>query len=128
MHVGHADLPIYRRLLWQADITISTAHHEFFGISLLEAIYCHTFPLLPNRLSYPELLPDSYHAHTLYQDETELAAKLIWALKHRDEARHLAAGLATAVSHYDWQQVSPLYDEKMVTLWQAYQAETRENP
>ena len=127
VHVGHADLPTYRRLLWQADITISTAHHEFFGISLLEAIYCHTFPLLPNRLSYPELLPDSYHAHTLYQDETELAEKLIWALTHREETRHQAAGLATAVSHYDWQQVSPLYDEKMVILWQTYQAETREN-
>jgi glycosyltransferase involved in cell wall biosynthesis len=25
IHVGHADLPTYRRLLWQADITISTA-------------------------------------------------------------------------------------------------------
>lgn len=122
IHVGHADLATYRRLLWQADITISTAHHEFFGISLLEAIYCHTFPLLPDRLSYPELLPDSYHDHCLYATEDGLTTKLTWALTHRDEAAKLALDLAAAVVHYSWERLGPIYDEKMRTLWQNHRS------
>ncbi len=125
IHVGYADLPTYRRLLWQADITISTAHHEFFGISLLEAIYCQTFPLLPNRLSYPELLPETFHEACLYTDEAELAQKLGWALTHHADIGNRAQALATAVSHYSWQQTAPLYDAQMNKIWQKYQVDTR---
>ncbi len=123
IHVGHADLPTYRRLLWRADITISTAYHEFFGISLLEAICCQTFPLLPRRLSYPELLPDQFHEACLYADEAELAQKLGWALTHRAEIREVAKGLATAVSHYSWQQTAPLYDTQINQIWQKQRAD-----
>ncbi|WP_420627854.1 tRNA-queuosine alpha-mannosyltransferase domain-containing protein [Candidatus Leptofilum sp.] len=118
IHVGHADLPTYRRLLWQADLTISTAHHEFFGISLLEAIYCQTFPLLPNRLSYPELLPSEFRDACLYESEDELVAKLTWALTHLNEIRKVQEMLATAVSRFDWQQISPIYDDTMRNLCQ----------
>ncbi|MCB8974523.1 MAG: DUF3524 domain-containing protein [Ardenticatenaceae bacterium] len=128
VHVGHADLPTYRRLLWQADITISTAHHEFFGISILEAIGCHTFPLLPNRLSYPELLPDLYHEACLYQSEEELAAKLVWALTNQEQVQEIGQALATAVSAYSWQHISPVYDKAMQKLHQSSVAHTSENP
>jgi glycosyltransferase involved in cell wall biosynthesis len=118
IHVGHADLTTYRRLLWQADVTLSTAHHEFFGISLLEAIYCHTFPLLPNRLSYPELLLGQFHDACLYEDEAALVTQLIWALTHRQETAATARELAAAVSRYSWQQLAPVYDEQMNTICQ----------
>ncbi len=114
IHVGHADLPTYRRLLWEAAVTISTAHHEFFGISILEAIYCQTFPLLPNSLSYPELLPSQFHHACLYSDQNSLENKLTWALTHAQEIDNLARGLATAVSRFSWQQIAPVYDKKMI--------------
>ncbi len=125
IHVGHADLPTYRRLLWQADITISTAHHEFFGISVLEAIYCQTFPLLPHRLSYPELLPTQFHAVCLYADEAALIQKLIWALTHLNKIREIARELGTAVSRYSWPQTAPLYDAQMKEIWQKYQSDAQ---
>ncbi|MHC4131478.1 MAG: tRNA-queuosine alpha-mannosyltransferase domain-containing protein [Planctomycetota bacterium] len=46
----------YINTLQQADVIVSTANHEFFGITILEAISAGCFPMLPNRLSYPELL------------------------------------------------------------------------
>jgi glycosyltransferase involved in cell wall biosynthesis len=54
----------YARLLKRSDIVISTANHEFFGISVIEAVRAGCRPLLPRRLSYPELFPDQY----LYED------------------------------------------------------------
>ena len=46
----------YQKVLTDADIIVSTANHEFFGISIAEAITAGAYPLLPNRLAYPEIL------------------------------------------------------------------------
>lgn len=78
LHYGYAeDFTEYSRLLHRADIVVSTAIHEFFGIATLEAIYCGCHPFLPNRLSYPELIPATLHhpllhAPILYESEDEL--------------------------------------------------------
>lgn len=113
VHVGYAEPAEYRRLLWTADITISTAHHEFFGISILEAMACHTFPILPARLSYPELLPQEYHLRCLYQNEGGLLQRLRWALQEREAAAGMAAGLTQAVERFAWPQVARDYDQAL---------------
>ncbi len=46
----------YENALGEADIIVSTAHHEFFGISVVEAIAAGAYPVLPKRLSYPEII------------------------------------------------------------------------
>lgn len=116
VHAGFAPDELYRRLLWAAAITISTAVHEFFGISILEAIYCRTFPILPNRLSYPELLPESFHAACLYEDQEGLLERLRWALTHRDEAQGIARALQPQIAVYDWASVAPRYDAALARL------------
>ena len=50
----------YLALLGEAQVVVSTADHEFFGISILEATHCGARPLVPDALSYPELLPPEY--------------------------------------------------------------------
>ena len=42
--------------LSRADVFVSTALHEFFGLAVMESIALGLYPLLPKRLSYPELL------------------------------------------------------------------------
>lgn len=50
----------YHRLLARCDLAVSTAIHEFFGISMLEATWFGARPLVPDRLSYPEIFPARY--------------------------------------------------------------------
>jgi glycosyltransferase involved in cell wall biosynthesis len=40
LHFGYADPATYARLLWRADVVVSTAIQEFFGIGIVEALYC----------------------------------------------------------------------------------------
>lgn len=110
IHNGYADDDLYRRLLWQSTLTVSTAGHEYFGISILEAIYCHTFPLLPERLSYPELIPPGFHPDCLYRGRRDLLERLRWALTDPAAARDVAGRLASSVAQYDWSSLASRYD------------------
>ena len=74
----------YEQALAEADIAISTAAHEFFGLSAVETLLAGCWPLWPERLTYPELLeverhPD--HARHLYAGE---GADLVQALAKLD--------------------------------------------
>ena len=70
VHVGHLDLGEYHRLLASSDVTVSTAEHETFGIAAVEAMAAGCVPLLPNRLSYPEIVPSPWHEAVLYEEAT----------------------------------------------------------
>ncbi len=109
LHFGFAESRAeYARLLWRADVVISAAIHEFFGVSVLEAIYCGAYPLLPNRLSYPELIPPDLHAAHLYADFDDLLAKLRWALTHPRAVR--AQNRAWVAAPYRWERLVGRYD------------------
>jgi glycosyltransferase involved in cell wall biosynthesis len=114
VHVGYAAGEKYRSLLWQAAVTVSTAIHEFFGVGIVEAICCRTFPILPYALSYPELIPESYHGRCLYENSGGLLQRLRWALTQPAAAAAVAADLAEAMSVYDWSRLAPVYDEQLV--------------
>ena len=113
VHCGHADDAEYRDLLAASDIVVSTARQEFFGIAITEAVYAGAFPLLPDRLVYPERLPVTHHARCLYDGHDDLVAKLTWALTHPGETRRLAASLHGTMAAFDWAAVGPLFDDRL---------------
>ncbi len=55
----------YDQLLREADIVVSTALHDFQGLSMLEAMASGCVALAPDRLAYREYVPDSgrYSSH-----------------------------------------------------------------
>lgn len=69
----------YFKVLSSADVFVSTAHHEFFGLSAVEAMAMGCVPLLPDRLAYPELLCSSPLLRTscLYGGSVESLAAAI---------------------------------------------------
>ncbi|MFK8111611.1 MAG: DUF3524 domain-containing protein [Rubripirellula sp.] len=85
LHDGFAESSHdYARLLGRMDVVISTADHEFFGIAVCEAIWAGAAPMLPNRLSYPELVaPES-----IYDSLAEAASK-IQELGDRQQRRNM---------------------------------------
>lgn len=85
---GFAERARYETLLWEADITVSTAFHEFFGIGIVEAMMAHTMPIVPNRLSYPEVVPAELHQRCLYNTSVDLVQRLTWALTQPIKRQH----------------------------------------
>lgn len=88
-HWGYAETRTeYVELLEQADVVVSTALHEFFGIGVVESIYAGAVPLLPNRLAYPEVLRELGLPHSvcLYDGTKEdLLARLVRHAKKDQE-------------------------------------------
>jgi len=110
VHYGYAESEAdYARLLWDADIVLSTAIHEFFGVSIVEAVYCGCLPILPRRLSYPELIPAEWHGRCLYDDFDGLLARLRAAVVNPTAPQALRA----SVARFDWQAMTPVYDALM---------------
>jgi len=105
LHFGFAgSREEYCRLLKKGDIVVSTAHHEFFGIAVLEAVRAGCRPLLPRKLSYPELFPDE----VLY-DTHELAERLIHLIE-----QPVPLQMETALQYtepYAWRNVAGSYRE-----------------
>jgi hypothetical protein len=97
-------------LLQAADIVVSTAIHEFFGVAVVEAIYCGCFPLLPHRLAYPEMLPVEHQGRCLYDGFEELVEGLRWAVAWRQETVPIAGKLSREMGRFDWRVIAPRYD------------------
>ena len=95
----------YLTQLTEHHVVLSTAHHEFQGIAVLEGAAYGCIPLAPDRLAYPEWIP----ATCLYKNASP-----------EEEAQHILQRLKTwqqqglpctvDVCHYDWQVLAQEYE------------------
>jgi len=106
---GYAeDFADYARWLWRADILPVNSNHDFFGASVVQAIYCHCTPLLPRRLAYPEHLPVEMHDRFLYDDFDDLLSRLREMLENPVRE---TGELRSHIAHYDWEELVRRYDD-----------------
>ncbi|MDH3973929.1 MAG: DUF3524 domain-containing protein [Deltaproteobacteria bacterium] len=99
----------YASWLWKSDIMPVTSNQDFFGGSVIEGIYCNSYPLLPKRLAYPEHIPQKRHSDFFYDDFNHLVTGLEWLIKNIAHVRR--QNVAGFAENYKWEKMAPLYDE-----------------
>lgn len=106
----------YEAWLKQGRVVVSTAIQENFGISVVEAVRFGCFPLLPHRLSYPELMPEPCHGDIFFHSEHQLMEKLIHHLEPSNACVPERETLAAHMQQFSWERQAPLYDDLLETL------------
>ncbi|MBI5137709.1 MAG: DUF3524 domain-containing protein [Nitrospirae bacterium] len=113
-HWGYLDdRAAYAALLARADVVISLAHHDFFGVGVVEAMAMGALPLLANRLNYPHLVPAPHHATCLVADAGALLERLAALCADPAATRATAAGPAGWVAGFDWAAMAPAFDQAL---------------
>lgn len=123
-HWGYApSTEAYRELLHDADVIVSSADHEFFGIGIVEAIAAGAMPVLPDRLAYPEVM-QRICSNTAYRDYlydgsvASLAKRLGFLARSLDTAawQTRQAELQAGSSCFCWPRIARRLDDAMLAL------------
>ncbi|MCX6199507.1 MAG: DUF3524 domain-containing protein [Bacteroidetes bacterium] len=111
LHWGYVEtFDEYCKWLWIADMLPVTSAQDFFGGSVVEAMYCNVVPFLPKRLAYPEHIPAQFHS-TFFYDEEDFVNKIqrrimdVKYLRVMDTQQY--------ARKYDWGNLISDYDEAM---------------
>jgi glycosyltransferase involved in cell wall biosynthesis len=100
----------YVNCLFMSDIIPVTSNHDFFGISVMEAVFCNVWPILPDRLSYKELFKNKGHTENIYTNDNQLMKKIEAAIKNIHPIRNQS--LKKVAQKYDWKRLAGVYDSK----------------
>ena len=106
----------YLKWLQCGTIAVSTALQENFGIATVEAIRCGCLPLLPNRLSYPEIIPAEHHDAVLYGNREDLVEKLVRRLNQPSRYRELRRALSEEMARFAWAKRIESFDGELESL------------
>lgn len=107
---GHVSREDYLSWLSKGSVVVSTAIQENFGISVVEAVRHGCFPLLPNRLSYPEIMPEKFHEQVLFRSTSDLGRKLENFLLDPDQFFPIRQSLSDYATRFSWELLSKQYD------------------
>jgi len=113
----------YESALKDADVFVSTATHEFFGISAVEACLAGAYPLLPKRLAYPEILSigrDQPMEEFFYDGGVPALADRLITLAHRTENDSLwpehPDRLVRLMERYKWDNLGRALDQALIDI------------
>lgn len=108
----------YAAALVDADVVVSTARHEFFGVGVVEALAAGCFPLVPRRLAYPEILAGLGDAEACFHDGSagHLAARLAELARRDDLWDGDPERGRRAVEHFTWPVLRPRLDDALESV------------
>lgn len=109
-HWGYIEDPgAYRSLLAAADVVLSTAIHDFQGLSVLEAVAAGCLPLLPDRLCYREWFGEEWLYPSRPDDREAEARAAAERLCRLQVAKSAGLPEAPDVSRFHIEQLSRPY-------------------
>ncbi|HIG36677.1 MAG TPA: DUF3524 domain-containing protein [Oceanospirillaceae bacterium] len=100
----------YLSWLAGADMVLSTALHEFQGLSVLEAVQLGCIPILPNRLVYPELFGLDYLYTSNVEEPLKESVAAACLIQKLGRAMQQGNQVASSVGHLTWPVMKPKYE------------------
>ena len=115
---GFVPRAVYDQVLIDADVFLSTANHEFFGLSFVESVARGCCPVVPNGMAYPGLMKPVSGAETLLYETPKQAVDIIESIwRTPEEYRSVAQALAEHFSNtYAWPVRASQMDDRLVDL------------
>jgi glycosyltransferase involved in cell wall biosynthesis len=98
----------YDAILERADIVVSCAEQEYFGISVAEAVHAGCYPVLPRAQVYPSLYGIRCKGRHFYETEDELVA-LLADLVGGSSCGHVCS-LDRDMDAFCWDRLAPRFD------------------
>ena len=109
IHWGFVESRIeYNNLLAMADLIPICSIQEFFGLSMMEAIQSEIYPILPNRLVYPEHIPGHLKHDYIYDSDEALVLMLENWIK---APKNIHEELISYSKQYLWKNLIIKYDD-----------------
>lgn len=113
-HLGEfgyiADTVEYHQLLARCDFVLSTALHDFQGLSVMEAVAAGCQPVLPNRVAYT----GQYATSFLYESDIKLPAN-----EARSAVNLLERLINTDKADYKPPRIGAFSSEKLIPKYRA---------
>jgi glycosyltransferase involved in cell wall biosynthesis len=106
----------YINWLRKGSIVVSTSNQENFGMSIIEASMMGCIPLLPEKLSYPEILPEKFHQLCLYKNKYDLVDKLTRIIKNADTDIDTRIEISKSMNQFLWENLIEKYDMTLKNL------------
>ncbi len=115
----------YQRVMSQCDLVLSTASHDFQGLSMIEAAQHGCIPIAPNDLAYPEWF-DQKHLYAIDgKSERKIAQRAVdvllsWCRLNNDLCGCIIdpplAAVKFDVSPLTWSELKPKYQTAFAQL------------
>jgi glycosyltransferase involved in cell wall biosynthesis len=100
----------YLEILRRADLVISTALHDFQGLSVLEATVAGCVPVVPDRLAYPAWIPSDFRYDSHPDAPSRELTSLVQHLERRlDQIERGASPLPPALEDLRWSVLGEVY-------------------
>ncbi len=118
VQAGWLERDAYVELLERSAVVLSTAHQEFFGIGVVEAVAAGAHPVLPDRLVYPERVAQlgADPERVLYSSPGHAVELIRSALDSPPDQ-----AIMRATHQYDWSVVAPKYDAALEKIASPFQ-------
>lgn len=97
----------YCQLVASCDILPVPRGHDFFGISVLEAVSAGLSPILPDNSVYEEHFDSELYSEIYYSTDSEFMEKVINKLKERE--KDSSQNLSQIPLKYNWNIISEQY-------------------
>ena len=112
----------YEAALLDADLFVSTADHEFFGFSVLEGAAAGAYPLVPEKLAYPETLErDAGNEDFFFKGGAGKLAERLIQMSEKVKNNNLWDGspdrAIRIVEKFFWKTKARLLDQELIRVF-----------